>query len=85
MNVSVFLRLKPGSQSLQEFLKKKAKSSAGCKGLPCYAVHCDIGTCNDSGRENFWGVLFIEFPKKKPEYIELGIESPKIVEWSGEA
>ena len=33
----------------------------------------------------FGGVLFIEFPKKPPKYIELGIESPKIVEWSGGA
>ena len=35
--------------------------------------------------KTFGGVLFIEFPKKPPEYIELGIESPKIVEWSGGA
>ena len=85
MNVSVLLRLKPGSQSLQEFLKESEVLGGRCKGLPCCAVHCDIGTCNDSGRENFWGVLFIEFPKKPPKYIELGIESPKIVEWSGGA
>ena len=59
-------------------LRNKATSSAGdAKGLARYAMHPDIGTCENGG--NLWGkkVLFIELPRKLLKFTELGIESPK--------
>ena len=36
--------------------------------------------------ESFGGkVLFIESPRKLPKFTELGMDSPKVVEWSVEA
>ena len=59
-------------------LRNKATSSAGdAKGLVRYAMHPDIGTCENGG--NLWGkkVLFIESPRKLLKFTELGIKSPK--------
>ena len=86
-NVSVFLRVKSGSQSSQEFLKNKATSSAGAaRGyyvMQCIVISELVMTVDE---KSFGGNLFfIESPKKPPKYIELGMESPKVVEWSVEA
>ena len=69
-------------------LRNKATSSAGdAKRLLCYAMHPDIRTCDEVDNGKLWGksFLFVESPRKLPKFTELGMESPKVVEWSVEA